>query len=201
MALSETTAAFWSWFLAHRQELAADEITQPLVEQLEERLFAIHRLDWEIGPGRETPNFFALSPRGNRSTLAVTRGIVAQAPEVEGWSFYPAKPPRQWNLVFTLDVQGKEVEIDAKQWQFIAYEFDDGTFDLVFKPDSLKGLPADYLNWAAVIIADGEIGEEKRMELIGNIEVVDKWEGKAAASAQPLDVGALAKILIDVDQA
>jgi hypothetical protein len=197
MASIDTTTAFWTWFSAHSAELGAADIPQALIDQLEERLFAIHRLDWEIGPGLETPNLFALSPRGDRSTLVITREIIAQAPKLKGWSFYPAKPPRQWNLVFSLNVDGKEIEIDGKRWQFVAYKFDDGTFDLVFKPDKQEGLSPDYLNWAAIIIADGEIGEERRMDLIGNIEVVGAWDEKIGASAQTLELGLLAKVLSD----
>ena len=195
MASIDTTTAFWTWFSVHSEELGAADIPPALIIQLEERLFAIHRLDWEIGPGRKTPNLFALSPRGERSTLVITREIVAQAPKLKGWSFYSAKPPRQWNLVFRLNVNGREIEIDGKRWQFVAYKFDDGTFDLVFKPDSQEGLSPDYINWAAIIIADGEIGEERRMDLIRSIEIVDAWDEKMGASAQPLELGLLAKIL------
>ncbi len=191
--MSNNISRFWSWFSDHSVELADANIPQTLIAQLEEQLFAIHRLDWEIGPGRSAPNLFALSPRGDRQALKLTRGIVAQAPKLTGWEFYPAKQPREWNLVFSLNVKDKEVEIDGKRWEFVAYKFDDGTYDLVLKPDSTKGLSDDYLNWAATIIADGEIGEEKRLELIGNIEVVKTWDEKAVRSARILEPGLLAK--------
>ena len=188
-------ASFWNWFSEHCGELASGDIPQTLIAQLEERLFAIHRLDWEIGPGQKSLNSFALSPRGDRQTLQLTRSIVAQAPKLPGWEYCPAKPRREWDLVFSLNVNGEEVEIDGKRWEFVAFKFDDGTFDLIFKPDNTHGLTDDYLNWAATIIADGEIGEEKRMDLIGNIEVVTAWDDKAGRFARALEPGLLVKSL------
>jgi hypothetical protein len=187
--------SFWKWFAEHSSGLAGAAVPQPLVSQLEKRLFAIHRLDWEIGPGRTSPSFFALSPRGERELLRVTRSIVAQAPALTGWEFYPAKPPRAWNLVFSVSVGGRWVEIDGKQWEFIAFKFNDGTYDLVLKPDDRMGLSEEDLYWAAIIVADGELGEETRMDLVPTIEVVMKWEEGLAQSAKKLEPGLLAKVV------
>jgi len=188
-------SSFWKWFADHSTELASADIPQDLVGELEKRLFTIHRLDWEIGPGRNVSNLFALSPRGNSELLQLTRSIIAQAPMLVGWELWPAKPPRDWNLVFSLIVNGTSVEIDGKLWEFVAYKFKDGTHDLVLKPDSIKGLSEDYLYWAATIIADGELGEEARMELITNTEVVTSWDERAAKSAKKLRPSLLAKLL------
>jgi len=188
-------AGFWEWFSKHHSELAAPSLPQQLIEDLENHLFAIHRLDWEIGPGLGTRNFFALSPRGDEKLLPLTRSIIAQAIKINNWDFYPAKPPRQWDLFFKLDVGGQEVEVDGKLWEFVAYRFEDGTYDLIFRPNRGHKLPEDYLYWAASIILDGEMGEEKRIELIKNIEIVKSWDETAAKSAQPVRVGLLANLL------
>jgi len=192
---SEHIASFWKWFSDHSSELSAPSIPDLLITELEQRLFLIHRLDWEIGPGLKEANLFALSPRGDRETLCLTRYIIADAPKIKGWEFHPAKPRRTWNLIFNLMVDREPVEVDAKLWEFVAYKFNDGTYDLIFKPHLGKTLTEDYLHWAATIIVDGELGEEKRMERIGKIEIVTSWDEKAAPSARKLEIGLLEKVL------
>lgn len=187
--------SFWKWFSEHSAELAAADVPQPLISDLEERLFTIHQLDWEIGPGQTSPNLFALSPRGERELLRVTRSIIAQAPNLVGWEFHPAKPPRAWNLVFSVMVNDKSIEVDGKLWEFVLFEFKDGTYDLVLNPDCYRTLPEEYLYWAATIIADGELGEEARMDLITKIEVVKTWDETTARSARKLEPGLLAGLV------
>lgn len=186
---------FWQWFSEHSAELAARTIPDSLIDELESRLFAIHRLDWEIGPGRNAPNLFALSPRGERDLLGLTQRIIEEAPALRDWEFHAAKPPRDWDLVFSLTVDGKPVEIDGKLWEFVAHKFKDGTYDLLLKPNGVNGLDDDYVRWAATIIADGELGEERRMNLVGNIETVPSWDEDAARSARKLEVGVLPKVI------
>jgi hypothetical protein len=174
--------------------LVPEKASKSTIADLEEHLFAIHRLDWEIGPGHLAPNLFALSPRGDRQALEITRGIVALAPKLSDWEFYPAKPPRSWSLVFNLNVGTKSVTIDGKRWEFVAYKFDDGTYDLMLKPDNPAGLSAEYLNLAATIIVDGEIGEENRIDRVGNIELVTSWDEDAAKYSRILEPGLLASV-------
>ena len=188
---------FWKWFSEHRNELAAPNIPDALFWELEEQLFAIHRLDWEIGPGRKAPNLFALSPAGDPELLQLTRWIIAKAPRLPNWEFYAAKPARSWNLTFCLSVHEKPVEIDGKQWEFVALEFPDGTYDIIMKPDQTHDLSEEYLYWAATIILDGELGEEKRMETIKDTEIVLSWEEKFAQAARKLELGLLASVLTD----
>ena len=193
--LPDSVPRFWEWFADNQAALAMASVPDSLVVELEARLFAICKLDWEIGPGRNAPNMLALSPRGDPGLLQLTRGIVAQAPPLSGWEFHPAKPPRTWNLVFTLEKADSRTEIDAKLWEFVLYKFRDGTFDLLLKPERNLALPEDYLGWAAIIIADGEIGEETRMERISTLEVVNSWDDKSAKNASKLEPGLLAKLM------
>ena len=196
MALtSEHINNFWKWFFDHSAELAAANVPESLINELEQRLFLIHRLDWEIGPGVKETKLFALSPKGDKEILSLTRYIITEAPKIKNWEFYPAKPRRTWNLVFDLMVDRKPFEIDAKLWEFVAYKFSDGTYDLLFKPDIGVTLTEDYLYWAATIIVDGEIGEEKRMEMIGNIEILTVWDEKAAPLARKLEIGLLGQLV------
>jgi len=195
MGLMNSITEFWTWFADHRAQLSDGKSVEPLIPELEEKLFAICRVDWEIGPGRKAPHLFALSPRGSCETLDITRLIIDQAPSIDGWEFSPAKPPRFWQLVFELKVDDDEITIDGKTWEFVIYRFKDGTYDLLFKPGDGNDLPEEYKRWAATIIADGEIGEEKRMRLVGTIEVVENWDEKTARSARKLESGLLGSVI------
>jgi hypothetical protein len=188
-------AAFWEWFFEHRSRLESKDIDRDLIAQLEERLFLIKRLDWEIGPGVNLPHQFSLSPRGDVQTLQITKEIVAQAPLMADWEFFAAKPPKKWNLVFDLMIEGASYEFDGKLWEFVAYKFKDGTYDLVFKPDSTKDLLQKYLYWAGTIIVDGEIGEEESLTKVGKIEITPTWNEKSIKSVRRLEVGLLAQVI------
>jgi hypothetical protein len=189
-------ARFWGWFSDHASELAGIDIHQLLLSELERRLFAICEFDWEIGPGQKVPHFFALSPAGDRKLLELTRAVIEKAPNLRDWEFYPAKPPRNWNLAFELIVRGEPVEIDGTTWECVKLRLENETCDLIFKPGKFSRLSQSYLNWAATIIVDGELGEEKRMELVRDIKVVKSWDDGAGRAATKLRPGLLKQMLV-----
>lgn len=194
-SIDQRIADFWKWFSEHSAEFAAVTIGQELLSQLENRLFAIDRVDWEIGPGRRSACLFSLSPRGDPERLKLTRKIIGQAPQLHGWEFSPAKLERAWNLVFQISVNGKNIDVDGKLWEFVAYKFKDGRFDLDFRPDEASSLPQNEAHLAATIIIDGELGEERRMALVGDVGIVDSWDENVSRSARRLEVGLLAKVI------
>jgi len=187
--------AFWNWFSCHQKELGEDNVAPDIIAELEEQLFLIKRLDWEIGPGSRTSHQFALSPQGDLQLLEFTTKIIELAPRIEDWEFFAAKPPKSWNLIFELLVEGAPHSVDGKLWEFVAYKFKDGTYDLVFKPNSSNELSEEYLYWASTIIIDGEIGEERRMRKVGKVEIVATWDNKSAGNARRLELGLLEKII------
>jgi hypothetical protein len=186
---------FWAWFEKHREQLAAVEVDPELVEALDARVCRMGNFDWEIGPGRKQACFFALSPAGEVKALAHTRRVIEQAPELPGWELYPAKPPRQWSLVFELDRNGRDVSIDGGDWEVVVYRFKDGTFDVVLKPPDESDLSDEEADWAARVIVDGELGEAVALELVGAIETVRQWGAKAAAAARKLELGLLSSVV------
>ena len=99
-----------------------------------------------------------------------------------------------------MTVDDAEVEIDGKLWEFVLYKFKDGTYDLLFKPDAAQALSDEYLDYAGTIIVDGELGEERRMELVGDIEVVKAWDEGAMRFARKLEPGLLARLLAPQSQ-
>lgn len=186
---------FWGWFSDHSEELRPNRVTPQLIAELEHRLFAIRKLDWEIGPAKDERARLVISPAGNRDQLPVVREIIARAPLLPRWEFHAGKVRRDWNLRFTIDVGDRSVEIDAKRWEFVLYEFKDGTFDLVLKPDEPQDLSPVHLDLAAVIIVDGELGEETRLSKILALDVVSAWNSEQSGSARSLEPGLLAKLV------
>ena len=191
----ERVDSFWKWFVEQQAALAVDQVEAGLLEDLDERVRDLGDFDWEIGPGKKQRCFLALSPRGDREGLAHTREVMSRAPSVAGWEFYAAKPPRDWSLVFTMERRGEELSIDATAWEFVAYLFKDGTFDVLLKPPATPLLSEEEAQCAAIVIVDGELGEATRLELVGSIEVVKEWDAKARAAARKLEVGLLARAL------
>lgn len=191
---------FWNWFERHEFELRQVDVQESLIKQLEENLFAIHELDWEIGPKGESRFYFALSPTGDYGLLELTRLMTQSAPSLRDWVFYPAKPPKDWHLIFSLQVDNRTIEIDAQQWEFILNKRNDNNYVLILKPDQDYGLSEDYLNWAAIIIADGELGEERRMTLLPHVQVVEMWEDDKALTARKLQLGILGGLLTNGNQ-
>jgi hypothetical protein len=189
---------FWQWFIQHSKNLESTEIPSTDLKEFEARLFSIHQLDWEIGPGSTKSCMLAISPKGDRNLLALTREIVSAAPfaNLPNWEFLHAKPSRKWNLEFSVSVDEHPVQIDAKKWEFIIFGFDDGAFDLVLKPSSeVASLNNETLQLAATIIADGELGEEFRMARVNEIEVVKKWDDDLAERASILEPGRLKSLM------
>lgn len=60
MTAESLIEAFWSWFVEHADTYDSD---RDFINELESRLFAICRVDWEIGPLTADEMFLALSPR------------------------------------------------------------------------------------------------------------------------------------------
>jgi len=188
-------SSFWAWFEKHRDELAADEMDSKLVEELDTRVRRMGNFDWEVGPGRKEPCFFALSPAGEVETLSETRRVIDQAPKLPGWELHPAKPPRQWLLEFDLDRDGTDVAVDGKEWEVVVYRFKDGTFDVLLKPPEDSDLSDEEAEWAARVLVDGELGEAVALELVNELETVRTWDEKAEPKARKLEVGLLSSIV------
>jgi hypothetical protein len=104
--------------------------------------------------------------------LPVTRYIIKLAPKIPGWELHPARPAKRgWKLQVTVEGD-REVTYDATPWRYVLYEFEDGTFDIVVEQNNVGTEPVSYV--AAVIIVDGFLGEEVRIELFGEIEPVNE---------------------------
>jgi Cysteine-rich CPCC len=176
----EAIAAFWKWFATISSRLAASDTDPTLLDVLSKRVSLLGEgLKWEFGPGHTEENAFVISPVGEKRWLAATRCIVERASVLAGWEFHAAKPPKVWNLKFSIT----GVACDANPWRYVLYAFPDDTYDIVVEQNNV----ADLRPLAANIVVDGLLGEDVRLEIIGDIEAVHALpEGQEGISIEHL---------------
>ena len=149
------------------------------INSLDKRISKIGNISWELGPGLRKPenNALVFSPNGDSELLGQTSMIVDMAPFCKGWEFYPAKPPKKWQMRFSMeDDRGKTYEIDAANWKYVLLKYRDDTFNIVIRMPDLGQLPEGMKYTAAEILLDGELGEEERIKRIIEIEIVDEFD-------------------------
>ena len=186
----------WRWFEHHAHELASGETSLlALIPELEHHLAEVGLPNWEIGPDDGGGAFFALSPGGKRDVLPETQRVVRQAPQLAGWRFLAAKPPRSWDLRFSVKTDDGDLDVDGQQWEFVLYRLRSGDFAVAFRPPPQPALSDDDGYCAAVILVDGELGEGTRLALIHDIELVTNWGPNDLRVVRLLEPGLLARVL------
>jgi len=127
MGNSEPITAFWDWFVTVSSRLAESPIPKNLVEEMSLRIDQLGHYDWEIGPTPKGNQLaFVISPGLNPELLPLTQEVVAQAPTVSGWKFYPARPPKAWYMKWTMQFGHGLLAFDASAWKYVLYQYDDG---------------------------------------------------------------------------
>lgn len=123
------------------------------------------------------PNALIISPNGDAELLKSAKEIIGQAPKLNEWEFYYSKPPKSWDLFFEMQSRNDEIiKIDANTWKYVLLKYPDNKFEIIIKAPDLKAFDDDAKILAAEILLDGVIGEERRIELIVGIEVVEEFE-------------------------
>ena len=185
---------FWAWFAAEVAPLDLDHLAAGGYRALDRRVVALG-FSWEAGPADDGGCFLALSPGRDAARLALTRAAVARAPAVPGWTFLPAKPSRVVDLrALVLHLDDGPRAFDVTTWDVVAYRFDDGVSDLVFRPPPTDASPATLWLVASTIV-DGELGEARAIEVVHQVEVVAAFEPRAAPRAQRVAPGLLARLV------
>ena len=171
---------FWKWFISVSDELSKSSEDDRLLKQLDGFVSTIGQdLDWEIGPVElemnikdDAKSYLAISPCLNEELLSKTREIIARAPDCKGWAFFPSKPVKgwtgSWNMLNELD---RVISIDANEWKYILYQFDDATFDMDIWVNNVDGnLTTKYI--AVDVVITNLLGEERFMNEIKNISII-----------------------------
>lgn len=168
---------FWLWFASVESLLDLSKYSDlEIVHQLDEKVRALADVSWELGPGFRRRNMLAITPDGRPAKLPLTNAIVSEAPDLTHWEIHSAKLIRHgWNLRFSIQIPDqKTISIDGSEWDYVLYKYADGLFDIVLKYPFIE-LDQRDLYAAGTILVDGIIGEQKRLTIIKDIEVVSHF--------------------------
>lgn len=179
--------AFWTWFQANEPVLqrayddgdtaTLDALLSPKVEEV------VPGAGWEMGPYALPSNALVFSP-GVREKVAACRDLVRAAPEIAGWTFFPAKPPKELTSL-VVHVDGHEVCAD--RWHYRMTSYGGGEFvDLeLFYEEADSPEPADA-DLATELLLEALVGEMVSLERIGDIEASCVPDVRAVERATPL---------------
>jgi len=185
MSTDDDIRAFWEWFVAEHEWIAANPTADAVIEELDRRVSDLGCPAWEIGPGDQTDWFLALSPDGDPDSLALTRKIVHEAPRLPGWEFLPHRPPKKWELRFEIEGASGPIEVDARSWRFVAYRYPDGIYDVVVLVDEPSLAPPDR-DLAVRIAVEGQLGEEALLTAVNEVEAVVELSDAEIGRSRPL---------------
>jgi hypothetical protein len=178
---------FWSWFASVAAQLGKNFRNSSITDELDTRLGELGQLVWELGPGLDAEHALVVSPDGDPERLPISRHIVALAPNIQGWEFHPARPPKQWELQFSIESdEGETIPIDARSWRYVMLKFPDGTFDVLFEQPNATEIDEGDRWTACMILLDGLLGEATRMAFIGDVEPVLKLPPDYTGKATPV---------------
>jgi hypothetical protein len=182
-------AEFWRWFQAVSGQFGERLENRNLIAELDARIATLGSFSWELGPGQrdDRNNALVLTPSGDPDLLAETRAVIGAAPDCPGWEFYPAKPPKKWQRKFILrSDDGGVFSVDASGTRYVLFEYPDNTFDVLLEDQNLAALPEELQQTGAEVLLDGELGEERRIALIHNVEVVAQLADDVERKRSPI---------------
>jgi hypothetical protein len=168
---------FWEWFSQNCHDFGVSFDNTILLSELDDWISRLGNFSWEIGPGKTKENALVISPNGDIELLQETKEIVKSARDCNGWEYYYAKPPKEWELIFDFETTDETmIEVNASEWQYCLIKYEDGMFEIIIRATDLNGLHDTDKLTAAEITLDGVLGEELRMQTICEIDVVEEFE-------------------------
>ncbi|HWZ46191.1 MAG TPA: hypothetical protein VNW97_22150 [Candidatus Saccharimonadales bacterium] len=180
---------FWAWFSSMSASLAADIGNPSLLEELDARVRELDSmLSWEVGPGSSEPWQLVISPNLNRDLRQRSQEIISCAPVLEGWEFYSARRPKDWDYKFVMErSDGREsIELDASAWFFVLLQYPDGVREVLLQGNNLPALDDDERWQAAAVTLEGILGEELILENIDEFELMDRFEPRFVVQQRPI---------------
>lgn len=173
--MADNIISFWNWFKENEDDLQPDKITSELINKLDEKILSFGDYNWEIREGSKKSNMLIISPGGNVDLLEETKNIINLSPNLNNWEFCHYKPAKVWDYQFSIEDKGVKRMINASNWEYVLLKFPNGTYDIIIKADSLNVLPKEYHLTSVDIVLESILGEELSLNLIKNIDLVDKF--------------------------
>ena len=173
--MNSSIISFWIWFESVSRALSQNVDDPDILSELDQKVNALGPFDWEIGPVEKSLLYLAISPNLNDELLRVTAEIVGYAPLCEGWLFLNAKPRKEYVPIFKLiNENQKKILIDISSWSYVLFHFEDRTFDIDIKINSIDG-SWETQKLAIDIALTNLLGEEKFITCIKNINIVNEF--------------------------
>ena len=168
-------AVFWKWFKTfHREVENAYTVgdTCWLDGELTKRIREIEpKLNWEIGPYFDPDITLVVSP-SIRENIELAKEVIRAAPQIAGWHFLAAKPPkRMTRLVMTLPLR-PDAEICGDEWAYRLTSYNNGEFfDIEIFTDAPSSMLQDDLIVLTHCLIEALVGEFVYLERIGAVTV------------------------------
>jgi hypothetical protein len=164
-------AGMWNWFTSISNKLFLNPTDPDLIHTLDGYISGLGPFDWEIGPYDKSALYLAISPNLKEGLLKETKAIIGLSPACEGWSFLFSKPAKEWIGTWEmLNEAGETIVVNADRWAYVLYQFEDNTFDMDVKIDSVKG-DFNTCQLAVDIALTNVLGEEMYMDAIKNVSI------------------------------
>jgi len=183
-------AAFWKWFKAFRREVEnaySSGDTSWLDSELTNRVRAIEpNLNWEIGPYFDPEFTLVISP-SIRQNIGLAKAIIHTAPQIAGWHFLAAKPPkRMTRLVAELPFRS-DAEICGDEWCYRLTSYNNGEFfDIEIFTDVPSSIQKDDLFMLTHRLIEALVGEIVYLERIGAVTVYRPTDSRSLENTTSL---------------
>ena len=170
MPHDDHAVAFWDWFAPNANQIH-DAYRRDdggwLDTQISPRINSIgNKLNWEIGPYHDPDDTFVLSPT-IRENLPLTRAAIAIAPQLDGWHFMHAKPPKD---LLSLKFSACDCTISADDWRYRLIAYNQGEFvDVEIFVNAASEFPAAHEDLFCELVVEALIGEECRLDRVGHL--------------------------------
>jgi hypothetical protein len=162
---------FWSWFVENEEKIrkAYDADSEDLLVALISPALSevSDRLGWELGP-YALPNYsFVISPEC-REDVALARRVAEAAPEIDCWTIFCGKPPKDLTSL-TFEVAGREICCD--DWRYRMTSYNRGEFvDLEIFFEEANAPPAGEEMVVCELAVEALVGQAVSLERVGDIE-------------------------------
>ncbi len=184
---------FWQWFVKNENtikeciENGDSGQREFVVEQMNEHILSLGMLTWDVGLDDNERWFLMLSPNGNKEMLKVSQKTIDAAPEHIGWLFYSSKPAKEWNRKFTIyDSYMDEQFIDSSEWQYVVFEEENGTLELIIEAKNISQLDPEVAETAVEQFVVQEIGEVTRILFISSVSIMHTLESDYESAKAPI---------------
>lgn len=173
-AIEKKIAAWWTEFSAATQRIEAlfnQKAKWDLPAWMQAHLGAIDpHLMWEFGPARNGAGHrLVITPETARHLRPLTDAVLTRAPRLDGWEFYPHRPPEDLAQV-KRTVQGRTGG-DLTDVQTSASIGDHNLIDLVYHSPHTEDEDDEQATHDAFVATETLMGEERLDKWIGGINV------------------------------